>query len=206
MCINNNEEFENIFRNASELADVFGVVPTIPRCVGRQNHRENHAANSPEEYYRRMTFVPYIEEMSTSLSGRFLSHKNIIVGLQCIIPAYVVKFSFSDVEPPFNFYSDDLTTANIVMLKSNWDLWTIKWKNCKDELPKDAITALKKCEEILFPNMHILLKILATLPATTASVERSFSTLKRLKKYLRNSTGEDSLNGLALMLIHHSIS
>ncbi|KAJ8868746.1 hypothetical protein PR048_030286 [Dryococelus australis] len=84
--------------------------------------------------------------------------------------------SFSDVEPAFNFYYNDLTTTNIpaVMLKGDWDLWTIKWKNSKDELPKDAITALKKCEEILFPNLHILLEILATLPVTTASVEMSF--------------------------------
>ncbi|KAJ8897255.1 hypothetical protein PR048_002601 [Dryococelus australis] len=81
----------------------------------------------------------------------------------------------------------------------------MKWKNSRDELLKDAITALVKREEILFPNLHIPLKILATLPVSTASVERSFSTLKRLKTYLRNSTGDDRLNGLALMSIHHSI-
>ncbi|KAJ8892855.1 hypothetical protein PR048_005436 [Dryococelus australis] len=62
-----------------------------------------------------------------------------------------------------------------------------------------AAPALMKCEEILFPNLHILLKILATLPVTTASVEITFSTQERLKTYLRNSTGEDRLNGLALM-------
>ncbi|KAJ8875326.1 hypothetical protein PR048_023221 [Dryococelus australis] len=84
-------------------------------------------------------------------------------------------------------------------------MFTVQWKNSKDELRRDAITALKKREEILFPNLHILLKILTTLPETTSSAERSFSTLKRLKTYLRNSTGEDRLNGLALMPIHRSI-
>ncbi|KAJ8878875.1 hypothetical protein PR048_019474 [Dryococelus australis] len=62
------------------------------------------------------------------------------------------------------------------MLKDEWDLWTMKWKNPKYELPKDATTALKKCEEILFPNLHILLKILGALPVTTASVEKLFDT------------------------------
>ncbi|KAJ8888770.1 hypothetical protein PR048_008262 [Dryococelus australis] len=81
----------------------------------------------------------------------------------------------------------------------------MKWENSKDELPKDAITALMKCEEVLFPNLHILIKILATFPVTTATVERSFSTLKRLKTNLRNSTDENSLNGLALMSIQRSI-
>ncbi|KAG0430646.1 hypothetical protein HPB47_022499 [Ixodes persulcatus] len=51
----------------------------------------------------------------------------------------------------------------------------------------------------LFPNVHTLLKILATLPVTTATVERSFSTLRRLKTYLRNRTAEDRLNGLDLI-------
>jgi len=46
---------------------------------------------------------------------------------------------------------------------------------------------------------------MATLPVTTCSSERSFSTLRRLKTYLRNTTGEDRLNGLALLNIHRDI-
>lgn len=46
---------------------------------------------------------------------------------------------------------------------------------------------------------------MATLPVTTCSCERSFSSLKFLKNYLRNSTGDDRLNGLALMYIHPEI-
>jgi hypothetical protein len=43
------------------------------------------------------------------------------------------------------------------------------------------------------------LKILAILPLLTASVERSFLTLRRLKTYLRNSTSKNRLVGLALL-------
>ena len=39
-------------------------------------------------------------------------------------------------------------------------------------------------------------------PVTTASIERSFSTLKRLKTYLRSKTGEEMLTALALMAGH----
>lgn len=55
------------------------------------------------------------------------------------------------------------------------------------------------------PNLHTLLQILATLAISTATVERSFSTLKRLKTYLRNSTGQTRLTGLALMSIHREL-
>ncbi|KAF0747746.1 52 kDa repressor of the inhibitor of the protein kinase-like, partial [Aphis craccivora] len=44
--------------------------------------------------------------------------------------------------------------------------------------------------------------ILATIPVSTASNERSFSNLKRIKTYLQNSRTETRLNGLAMMSIH----
>jgi len=46
---------------------------------------------------------------------------------------------------------------------------------------------------------------LITLPVTTASSERYFSSLRRLKTYLRNTTGENRLNGLAVMNIHRDL-
>nr|CAI5844596.1 unnamed protein product [Callosobruchus analis] len=54
-----------------------------------------------------------------------------------------------------------------------------------------------------------LLKIIITTPMSTAEPERCFSTLKRIKTFLRNSTNEDRLNALAMMSINknfvHSI-
>ena len=54
--------------------------------------------------------------------------------------------------------------------------------------------------------MHTLLKIFATIPVTTATAERSFSTLRRLKSYLRATMLEERLTGLALASIHRDIS
>lgn len=65
--------------------------------------------------------------------------------------------------------------------------------------------ALKVCQFDLFPNIYITLKILCTIPITTASVESSFSTLRRLKTYIRNQCGNVRLTGLALMTIHRNI-
>lgn len=70
---------------------------------------------------------------------------------------------------------------------------------------KGAIEALLKCNKIVFPNVHTLLQILCTLPVSTATPERSFSSLKRIKTYLRNTTGQGRLNGLALLSIHKDI-
>ena len=50
-----------------------------------------------------------------------------------------------------------------------------------------------------FPNIEVLLKIMATLPVTTCECERSISMLTLIKSPLRSSM---RLNGLA-MLYHH---
>ncbi|CAM4638184.1 unnamed protein product [Leuciscus chuanchicus] len=44
-----------------------------------------------------------------------------------------------------------------------------------------------------------LLKILITTPMTTAEPERCFSTLKRIKTFLRNTMTQDRLNALAML-------
>jgi hypothetical protein len=44
------------------------------------------------------------------------------------------------------------------------------------------------------------------LPVSIATPERSFSCLKRIKTYLRNTTGQERLNGLDSMNIHKDIN
>lgn len=73
------------------------------------------------------------------------------------------------------------------------------------ERPKTFLEALDVCDVQFYKQIYRLLQISATLPVTVASSERSFSTLRRLKTYLRNKTGEERLNGLALLNIHRDI-
>lgn len=85
-------------------------------------------------------------------------------------------------------------------------LWQEKCN--KIHVSKSALDLFGECYIMLFPHKHKLLKILITLPVTTATGEQSFSAIKRLKTYIRNSIGEDlnaRLNGLALMNIHRNI-
>lgn len=51
------------------------------------------------------------------------------------------------------------------------------------------------------PEATKLLQLVLTIPATTASVERSFSVLKRLKTYSRNKTEQGRLSSLAIISI-----
>lgn len=100
-------------------------------------------------------------------------------------------------------YQDDLDCGKLAAIG---EIKTWQQKIVQSQVfPKNALDALKKCNEMIFPSTFKLLQILATLPVTTANSERSFSTLKRLKTYLRNTTCENRLNGLALLNIYREI-
>ena len=50
--------------------------------------------------------------------------------------------------------------------------------------------------------IHKVLKIYFTIPVTTATAERSFSTLRRLKTYLRSTMTQHRLNNLFMLYVH----
>ncbi|CAF4783359.1 unnamed protein product [Pieris macdunnoughi] len=68
--------------------------------------------------------------------------------------------------------------------------------NIKNEIElwqHTVVDVLKKTNS-LFPETEKALKILIALPCTTCTVELSFSSLRRLKTWLRSTMAEDRLN------------
>ena len=51
-----------------------------------------------------------------------------------------------------------------------------------------------------------LIRIVITTPMTTAESERCFSTLKRIKTFLRNTMAQDRLNALAMLSIEKNLT
>ena len=90
------------------------------------------------------------------------------------------------------------------MVKAELEVWKAAM-TLTSPIPKSALECLDNCDQKLYPNIYTLLQILATIPVSTATPERTFSSLRRLKNYLRNTTSENRLNGLALMNIHYMI-
>ena len=66
--------------------------------------------------------------------------------------------------------------------------------------------ALLSANKHFYPNINILLKLLLVLPISTATAERTFSSLRILKTWLRSTVAEERLSGLGLMYIHRNIS
>ncbi|ROL42068.1 Zinc finger MYM-type protein 1 [Anabarilius grahami] len=70
----------------------------------------------------------------------------------------------------------------------------------------DYLVFLKDMElDSAMPQLYKLFSLVATIGATSAGVERSFSCLKRLKSYTRNTMGQGSLSSLALLAIERTL-
>ncbi|KAJ8869139.1 hypothetical protein PR048_030707 [Dryococelus australis] len=81
-----------------------------------------------------------------------------------------------------------------------YGVWSAKWDrriNEEDSNQKIVIELLSECGRDVFSIINMLLKVLATLPVSVATAERTFSTLKRIKTWFR-TTMDDRLIGLGL--------
>lgn len=58
---------------------------------------------------------------------------------------------------------------------------------------------------LCMPELYKLICLIVTIPVTSASVERSFSGLKRIKTYIRNTIGQDRLSNMSIVSINKDL-
>ena len=73
-------------------------------------------------------------------------------------------------------------------------------------MPTSLCETLDAVNPVLCPSIDTILCIRLTMPVTSATAERSFSVLRRLKTYVRSTMNNDRLSSLALMHIHRDFS
>ncbi|KAH8028555.1 hypothetical protein HPB51_017681 [Rhipicephalus microplus] len=197
-------EFNKIFLKSLSLLKITNVEMALPRITGRQMQRSNVPSATPEEYYRRNVYLPLLADFENQLRDRFDAHKKVVVGLNMLLPKFCASASLSDIDDAVQFYLGDIPSANVI--EAEFTLWGNKCCQIEEKNRLAcALEALEMCNRDFFPNIHSLLSILATLPVSTSTPKRSFSTLRRLKSYLRNHMNNDRLTGLALLSIHREL-
>ncbi|PFX15098.1 52 kDa repressor of the inhibitor of the protein kinase [Stylophora pistillata] len=81
----------------------------------------------------------------------------------------------------------------------------MEWKGMDhrgDVIPDSLEATLEDIDKDAYVNIYFILKVLITIPISSTPCERSISSLRNLKNYLRNTMTQDRLNGLALMHAH----
>ena len=67
---------------------------------------------------------------------------------------------------------------------------------------KVYFVSLSQGQRLLVPHVGELLQFILIIPATNATLEKSFSALRLLKRYLRTTTLQERLNYLMLLDVH----
>ncbi|XP_029340902.1 uncharacterized protein LOC115033076 [Acyrthosiphon pisum] len=167
-------------------------------------------STNEEECFVNDFFLPILDQGIVSINQRFtqLDHFNNYFG--------------------FLFDIGNLSTADSdILLKSCHDLqimlqigenMDISGAELYDELcflseiidkGTSPLRVLQKilCNSVgdVYPNVAIALRIMLTLPVTTATAERSFSKLKLIKNYLRTTLSQEKTTNLAIISIEHEI-
>ncbi|XP_060876019.1 52 kDa repressor of the inhibitor of the protein kinase-like [Metopolophium dirhodum] len=143
------------------------------------------------------------------ISDRILKHKYLLKSFNCLFPIKEKDNSDTfenDITDLVKKYSQLLPSFSPLVVIAELKLWWTSLQNLS-KIPSNLSELLNNIvpNENDYPNVYKLLKIVATLPITTATAERSFSTTRRLKTFLRNTMAENRLNGLAQLNIHRTI-
>lgn len=205
MRSNAEEEFHTIFNEVKAVASDVDFELKLPRLCSKQKNRSNAPITSKEcnevinqedqveKHFRINLFLPFIDFFVRQLEDRFKKHKDIFEGFQCLFSFELNSETRSKLDALVQFYANDVF-SNIDDIYVELKLWRKEMDRTNNHKAlKSAITSLDTCDQTLYPSIYQLLKILCTLPVTTCTPERTFSTLKRIKTYLRNSTGQVSV-------------
>ena len=199
----------HLYTEAVNLARSVSVEPSMPRIVQRQVYRANAPAPTPEDYYKINLTKVFLDHSLQQLNDRFQDVYLCYKGLS-IIPSVLLVNNLNwrqNVQEFCDYYRQDI--PNTAGLDAELHLWERMWRDQqarKAEIPDRISDTLKLVDKEAFVNIFTILQILATVPISSSSCERSISTLRNLKNYLRNTMGQERLNGLALMHSHRDMN
>lgn len=163
----------------------------IYESTGARESTEEHISDS--QYYKVNLYFPVLDAFLSELKRRF-SDKNreIMRAIQACNPTSKSFLDPEYLEPMTSMYG---LNSDLVKLESPLAKRILANKEMEDV--SDVVLALAPLGDA-FPTVLHLLQIAMTISVSSASCTRSFSTLKRIKTYLRSTMTEQRLNDYPL--------
>lgn len=206
MTIRENSEsiFNDLFQLTTNMAESFNVKVNMPRIVKHQINRANADSDGPQQHFLRNLFIPFIDNVLSELNNQIIQSRPRLLA-QFLIPSRLDELvSLRRIQTPACIF--DGFDRDALYDKEEVENWMTKWKDIAfADKPNTIMDTLNSITYEMYPNIYTALFILACMPISGAVVERSFSVLKRLRTWLRNSMKEERLTALALLAMHHDI-
>lgn len=196
---------EDLLVSAHATAAEITVELQPPRVVERQQHRSNPPAASPAEYWKQSILIPYLDSFTSALENRFSEDNVPAFSILSLHPFLMLDSTIEDLKQRARCFADFYELDGY---ESEAELWYNVWseKNLDRQALKDLeIVEVIKEANTFFPAIKNALTISIAQPCSTSTIERSFSTLRRVKTWLRSTVTENRLNGLCLMSVHKKL-
>ena len=145
-----------------------------------------HARNNPEfvgkeeSFYKNRVFIPYYQWLRTNNRKCLHSIK--------LLPSFGENMPIEELRKVLE-PMDTLLPFSSLEIEAQMKIWAEK-KRKGEVIPDNAVDSLAHCNIDLIQAMFSILQIFSTIPITTTTSEITFSTMKRIKTYLRNSMGD----------------
>ncbi|XP_021367056.1 zinc finger MYM-type protein 1-like [Mizuhopecten yessoensis] len=196
---NNDIVLAGISDETTRISRLYGIEPSIPRRVGRQQNRNNVPAANPSEYWRRSLYYIFIDHIIMEIEDRLLGEESRFRALQ-LLPAKTGELDDPALVAIHQSFQSDVPN-DTADFRSEVDRWKTRWRIAEDK-PQTLVDTFNRTSPNLYPSIHNTLLILLTMPVSTATAKRSFSVLRRIKTYLRSATRQDRLSSLAVLHVH----
>ena len=206
--LRNEEHFAELWKEMYVAEEKYDLVsPQLPRFrripkrfEQTENPGDPYTFQTPQDLLRKQ-FYEVVDKVTTEMRQRFLQP-----GMQTLEAMESVY-----VQPIVDWKRNEETTEalqkygfNTEELAMEMSIFTRLFSS-KIVSVDQVVERLKTVPEesrMLFPLALKLLKLLLVVPATSATAERSFSTMKRIKSYLRSTMGQERLNDLCLLSVY----
>lgn len=159
--------------------------------------------NSNSELSFKILFYEIIDNILMQLSIRFNdTDKLIYLQLADVtkFKDYSCNFPTSALENLKKAYSNIFQDMDKLKVELEVLYNDVKYHNLSHIYDMVKIFENDYLKEVM-PEVYKLFSLILTIPSTSVSVERSFSCLKRIKTYLRNSTSQQRLSSLSTISI-----
>ena len=180
----------------------------VPRRY-EEGMAESEYPHSPKDEYRRIYFEA-LDLAVSSIRSRFdqKGFKIFSSIKQLLLKACSGKSVDEDLKTVCDFFYDDFDKEELASeLLTLRTLYTsvVDSEEPSIESVKRALLSLSSSQRALIGTVSRVFQLLLVLPATNATSERSFSSLRRIKSYLRTTMSQSRLNHLMILHYHQDL-
>lgn len=93
-----------------------GIIISIPRLAINRTNRLNISTKSPEDYFRILIFIPFLDNFCEQLNDRFFNHKLLLKQFTCLINAN--EKNETEFNELLKTYSADMTLMKYLQFAS----------------------------------------------------------------------------------------